>query len=582
MRILLGFEVGTGDEVYLEDGQTVVTGMTQLSGKTTCLEALVERGKVTAVAFLTKRGESGFRNQREIPPYFKEQKKGTLIDWQYVSAILEAVMSEKMKLERSFIINACKGAHSLQEVYENIQDMKSKARRGFDESVYTNLEAYFEIILPEIAKYDFADKLKLRKGFNVLNLIGMAEEMQQLVIESVLSYVYEKMEKVVVVIPEAHKFVPQGLKTPVKGTALRLIKEGAGIGNYMFIDTQETTSTDKALLKQCSNWIMGYQQEKNEVKNVRENIGRRKISDEDIMSLKLGHFIASLRQKIYHVYVLPAGIDPEVGRAVAMGKIPVEDVKQTLMLERGEYVAREQEAKVEVRPAKDELVLGMGPDELADTVGKLRTELGEANRKLLDMEEKLHHAKVGLQKTVEKLEIKAQGLLDEVSELELRVEGIAAQNEQLQKDKNNLMETVERQAEELSQFTAFKILLAGIIGPYLEFPPQISNEEMEKIRKDIAELKRPVARRRRASTEEDSTGIEWVDIWLQKLSGAGQKILRFMAGKYPLQMTKSEIAIGIGLTASGGYFNGAFNKLKKNRLIVAVDDRNFKLAEGPP
>lgn len=574
MKILLGFEVGTGNEVYLEDGQTVVTGMTQLSGKTTTLEALVERGKVTAVAFLTKRGESGFRNQREIPPYFKEQKKGALIDWQYVSAILEAVMSEKMKLERSFIINACKGAHSLQEVYENIQEMKTKARRGFDESVYTNLEAYFEIILPEIARYDFADKLKLRKGFNVLNLIGMAEEMQQLVIESVLSYVYERMEKVIVVIPEAHKFIPQGLKTPVKGTALRLIKEGAGIGNYMFIDTQETTSTDKALLKQCSNWIMGYQQEKNEVKNVRENIGRRKISDEDIMSLKLGHFIASLRQKIYHVYVLPAGIDPEVGRAVALGKISVEEVKQTLMLEKGSYVAQEPKVEIREKPASRLLRNYADSADSLDLIGKLRTQLGEANRKLLDQEEVFQRAKVDYANEKLELESRIEDLERMEQELQRSMTVVSRQITELQK-------TVERQAEELSQFTAFKILLAAIIGPHLEFPPQISDEEMEKIRKDIAELKRPATRRRRVSTEGD-TGIAWVDIWLDKLSGAEQKILRFMAGKYPLQMTKSEIAIGIGLTASGGYFNGAFNKLRKNRLIVAVDDKNFKLAEGPP
>ena len=125
MKILLGFEVDTGNEVYVEDGHGVTTGMTQQSGKTTTLEALVQRGEVTAVAFLTKRGESGFRNQREIQPYFKEQKKaGGLIDWQYVSSILEATISEKMKLERSFIINASKGAHSLQEVYENIREMK--------------------------------------------------------------------------------------------------------------------------------------------------------------------------------------------------------------------------------------------------------------------------------------------------------------------------------------------------------------------------------------------------------------------------------------------------------------------------
>ena len=562
MKILLGYIVGTGVEVYLEDGQTVVTGMTQLSGKTTALEALVTRGEITAVAFLTKRGESGFRNQREVRPYFKDQKIGqgprkhALIDWQYVSAILEAVMSEKMKLERSFIINACKGAHSLQEVYKNIKEMRSKARRGFDESVYTNLEAYFEIILPQIKRYKFATKLNLRKGFNVMNLIGMSEEMQQLVIESVLSYVYKKLENTIVVIPEAHKFIPQGLKTPVKGTALRLIKEGAALGNFMWIDTQETTSTDKALLKQCSNWIMGYQQEKNEVKNVRENLGRTKIKDEDIMSLKLGHFIASLNKVVNHIYVLPAGIDPEMGRGVAMGTIPVETVKDIL------------ESAKPVRKAPEEVIVSP----LSTSGGP-----GEMTVEALQQIEVIEGRIKGLLAEILALEKRADELEEDIEKQRYENNELTSTVKALRKEDEQNKRTIESLNKEMEPYRALALLLRQIIGP------GISLEEYEKYIKKVVDkalLSAPKTRRR--APPGDSTGIAWIDIWMGKLGGAEQKILRFMASKFPLKMTKSEIAIGIGLTASGGYFNGAFNKLKKNKLIIAVDDRNFKLAENPP
>ena len=565
MKILLGYIVGTGVEVYLEDGQTVVTGMTQLSGKTTCLEALVTRGEITAVAFLTKRGESGFRNQREVRPYFKEQKIGqgarkhALIDWQYVSAILEAVMSEKMKLERSFIINACKGARSLEEVYKNIQEMKDKARRGFDESVYTNLEAYFEIILPQIKRYKFATKLNLRKGFNVMNLIGMSEEMQQLVIESVLSYVYKKLENTIVVIPEAHKFIPQGLKTPVKGTALRLIKEGAALGNFMWIDTQETTSTDKALLKQCSNWIMGYQQEKNEVKNVRENIGRRKISDEDIMSLKLGHFIASLHQKIYHIYVLPAGIDPEMGRGVAMGTIPVETVKDIL------------ESAKPVRKAPEETILS--PLSTSGEPGEVVVELTDA---ALQQIEVIEGRIKGLLAEILALEKRADELEEDIEKQRYENNELTSTVKTLRKEDEQNKRTIENLNKEMEPYRALALLLRQIIGPGITLEEY---EEHIKSAVDKALLNAPKTRRRAPAGE---TGIAWIDIWMPKLGPAEQKILSFMASKFPLKMTKSEIAIGIGLTASGGYFNGAFNKLRKNKLIIAVDDRNFKLAENPP
>ena len=48
-----------------------------------------------------------------------------------------------------------------------------------------------------------------------------------------------------------------------------------------------------------------------------------------------------------------------------------------------------------------------------------------------------------------------------------------------------------------------------------------------------------------------------MNLWLSKVGTADQKILRFMAKRYLLEMTKSQIAVGVGLTAGGGYFAGA-------------------------
>jgi type IV secretory pathway VirB4 component len=56
IKIMLGFEVGTGKEVQMSLHHTVITGMTQLSGKTTTLEAIISRANRRAIAFKTKRG----------------------------------------------------------------------------------------------------------------------------------------------------------------------------------------------------------------------------------------------------------------------------------------------------------------------------------------------------------------------------------------------------------------------------------------------------------------------------------------------------------------------------------------------
>jgi len=318
-----------------------------------------------AVAFLTKRGESGFLDQRMIKPYYQETKlAGEIIDWQYVESILEATIGENMRQLRSFIINACNGsgnmkpAYTLDDVYENFKIGRKESRRGFDEAMFTNLSAYFEIILPEIKQRDFAESITLRKGFNVMDLIDLPEQMQQLVIRATLSYVYENCKNVVTIIPEAHKFIPPS-NTPVKPLALKLIREGAAIGNYVWIDTQETTSVDKQLLKQVSIWIMGYQQEKNEVKNIREHLGKR-VKEEQINTLKLGHFLALIRQRIYHVYVLPNGVDAGIGKKVARGEMTPEQVRDalTVIKENGDeavYKAKVEELEDKLSEAKERI-----------------------------------------------------------------------------------------------------------------------------------------------------------------------------------------------------------------------------------
>lgn len=565
MSFLLGFEVPTGKPVNMTNHHTVITGMTQHSGKTTGLEAMVERSKVKAIAFITKRGESGFRKEKYIPAYFKEQKLGNLIDWQYVSAILEATMGEKMKFERYWIIKVCKGAHSLQEVYENIKNEQRDARRALDESMYTNLAAYFEIVLPEIGRHKFANKLELSRGINVLNLVDMKDEMQQLVIESVLSYVWKRERNTVVIIPEAHKFIPQGRNTPVKSTALRLIREGAGIGNFMWVDTQETTSVDKAILKQCSNWIMGYQQERNEVQNVRENIGKRRISDEDIMSLKLGHFIALLQQEIYHVYILPAGIPEEMGVQVAQGLKPVEEVRNILMTS-----------------VKMQAVM---PEAVAEEIQELRID-DQIYVPSIDQEELTRLQEV--EKTY--LEQVAGWESQEKAYAET-IDGLREKTEQLEKEAYEADTRMDQLFTELTRYKIFEealyVFLQPVILGTMKEKIQIDENKLEDklsktieatIEKKIMAL--PAQKKQRIQSPVD-TGIPWVDMWLPKLKTNEAKILRYMAGHHELALSKRDISIGTGISFTSSGLSGGLSKLKRWRLIEQVGN-DWKLAEGPP
>lgn len=112
-EVLLGFEVGSGCEVRVPFAHTVVCGQTQASGKTTTLEGMLSRTgnpPRPALAFLTKRAEGAFVDSSRIPPYFRDRA-----DWQFVESILEAMMRERMKYQREWIIRVCQGATSLEQ-----------------------------------------------------------------------------------------------------------------------------------------------------------------------------------------------------------------------------------------------------------------------------------------------------------------------------------------------------------------------------------------------------------------------------------------------------------------------------------
>jgi cell division protein FtsB len=458
--VLVGFEVGSGSPVYLEHHHTTISGQTQKSGKTTGVKAMVARSGMRAVVFLTKRGEIGFHGFPEVQPYYREPKRGTLIDWQYVEAILTATMGEKMKLERSFIINACKGAHSLEDVYQNILGRKEKARRGFDISIYTNLAAYFEIILPQIKARNFATSLPLEKGVNVMNLLDLTEEMQALVIQATLNYIMDRMKGIIAVIPEAWKFIPKE-GNPVKLAAERYLRQGAALPNYLWIDSQDLTGVDTKMLKQCNNWLMGFQREINEAEKVAKTAGK-KVSYSMIQSLKLGHFVLLQgTEDPQLVYLWPDRVPMQMAIDVALGLIEPEVVKEYLeklkekSLDEDEEMYRRkcEELEREKKSLEDELERlksqkeeGSVDPELIEKVQRLETEVTE----LKVLKEEYDKVKEELKKTEEQL----GALIEENSTLEHEKNRLAGE-----------LETIENTAKSV---TLFREAVINLVLPSIE------------------------------------------------------------------------------------------------------------------
>lgn len=328
-KIKLGYAVKSGEEIHISPSHLIVTGLTQKAGKTTTLESLIKRSGRRAIIFRTKIGEKSFLQGTIIPPFFKDRS-----DWQFIQGLVEATIKEKLRsFERAKIIQVCKqtGGNSLLDFKKKVDNRLLEKLNAFERDILTNIQAYLEIVLPKLQSINFSNELELVEGLNIIDLerFSRDSEVQSLIIRSVLEEVLYNFKDVIVVIPEAWKFIPQDRGNPCKLIVEEFIRQGATNGNFIWIDSQDMAGVDKIPLKQITEWILGYQSEVNEVKHTLEQIPlpkAQKPKSDDIMSLGTGMFYLATRERTIKVYVQPFWLDDERAKKVALGKIKVEEL----------------------------------------------------------------------------------------------------------------------------------------------------------------------------------------------------------------------------------------------------------------
>ena len=395
-RILLGFEVGTGEPVYLPLHHLAIFGMTQLSGKTTTLEALISRSGLKAIAFITKRGEAGFTKYNLIVPYYKPRA-----NWQFVEGLVNVALGEKVKFEpgmRWAIIKVSKGAKDLREVKARAEEMLEKAKRDFQKQLFEKLITYLEIVVPELERWRFSDRLELSEGVNVMDLSEMRIETQHLVIASTIEYAFANLDHVVVIVPEAWETLPQTKMTPVKWVAQQFIRKGAAIGNYLWLDSQDIGGIDKTPLRQCDNWLMGRMKEAHEVERILKQLLGMKVPAEEIQMLPLGHFYAAIGNEVRKVYVLPVGVPEDVGVEVARGIRTPESVRDGFLkpkiVDGDDLLYREKWLEEKRKREELEREFARQVERLSDLksqhkIGELEKKVEEERRKRIEAENEL-------------------------------------------------------------------------------------------------------------------------------------------------------------------------------------------------
>jgi hypothetical protein len=346
--IHLGYEIGTGKAVSIPLGHTAFTGQTQKSGKTTAAEALIDRGGIPAVVFVTKPGEKSFTEGRRILPYFKERA-----DWEYVKDLLEARTGQSLGEKVGYLMRVCAGAKTLQQVRDNIdkelgnrdKDLQKRKVHSSRPSVHEVLAGYIDLILKELKRVPYTDKLELDRGVNIMDLSGIDENIQDMIIRSVVDRIHRYERNTVVMVPEAWKVIPEGGRSLVFDALHRLIREGATNGNFVWIDAQDLAIVNKKILKSVSVWILGRQQEANEVvRTIRHLIAPVSILPDQIKTLGVGEFLACFDTATRRVYVQPRWLGELDAIAIAKREETVETAAQ---------VFREKKRKGEIRGVRD-------------------------------------------------------------------------------------------------------------------------------------------------------------------------------------------------------------------------------------
>lgn len=325
-KIKLGYQLGTANEIFVNPSHLIVTGLTQLSGKTTTLEALIKRSGLKAIVFKTKIGEKSFSEGTEVPPFFRDRS-----DYEFVRSLIEAYSKEKLFLEKGTLMKLCKGSASLLEIKKKVDDALLGKLRGIEMEIYTRLQHYLENLIPQIQYANLSQVLTIYDGINIMNLERFTEEVQALIIQSVSDEVLKTMKSIIIVIPEAWKFLPQKYNSPCKRVVESFIRQGATNQNYIWIDSQDMAGVDKIPLKQISTWILGYQAERNEVKHTLDEISlpkKSKPKEDEIMNLKKGQFILSSYEGVERVYVQPSWLDDETSIKISRGLIDVKDIEK--------------------------------------------------------------------------------------------------------------------------------------------------------------------------------------------------------------------------------------------------------------
>ena len=317
------FTVPSGEPVALEPFHYAIIGQTQFSGKTTLIKLLSEwvaAQGYKVLIFDTKETEAdyaGFGN--EVPVCLRETTDSFVL-----IGLLESMFRRRLTPYYATLSRLTEGAKGFSDIIVRAKDLEARTKSSWLKDACRVLYDLLERLQNETSKVETVPKLQLYPGINRMVINDFSLEAQQLIMKNSfedLLRIYRR--KTIGVIDEAFKFLPQGYSSAATRAIINLMTQGAKTELFGWISTQFLAVTDKDPLKACAVKFLGTQDHITEVKHTLDLIpeARGKFSPDDIMRLKLGHWILVRKRPAFVgvVYALPVGVPGKVGVEVAQG-----------------------------------------------------------------------------------------------------------------------------------------------------------------------------------------------------------------------------------------------------------------------
>lgn len=394
------FSVPSGEPVRLEPFHYAIVGQTQFSGKTTLIKRLAD-WVVTlgykVLIFDTKETEADYAGfGREIPVCLRETTDALVL-----LPLLETVFQRRLPTGYySVLCDVTAGTKNFEQVIAKAKEKEKTSRSGWVRGACRTLYDLLERLQEQLEKVETVPTLELPYDLNRMVLNDFPAASQQLFVKNAfedLLHIFKR--KTVGVIDEAFKFIPQGYSSAATKAIMTTITQGAKTGLFTWISTQFLAVTDKDPLKACAIKFLGTQDHITEVKHTLDLIPgvRGKFSTDDIMGLKVGHWVLVRKRPpdVRVVYALPLGAPPNMGKQVAQGirtpeyvrdhflKVKMEVDEDLVWKEKYEELKRTRDERVEGYKAEVKQLNAL-IESLRDRISKQKWEETQELRESID------------------------------------------------------------------------------------------------------------------------------------------------------------------------------------------------------